>query len=189
MAEEEIENLPPKEGEGEGKPEKKSSGGGGSPWIPVAVLIVMVPVLSYVLTNFMLVPKIKHSIEEVVGELQINKKEGEHGEGDEHGENSAQVFTYDFENIIANLSGSLHSRYVKISFTVEGTALDFVERVEMSKAKLIDASLGVLSKIELMELEKPEARNLLRNDLLAAFEVAMNSELIQHLYFSEFVVQ
>lgn len=183
MADEEIENLPPKEGEGKSKPEK----GPGSPWIPVAIMIVLVPVISYVLTSFLLVPKIMHSIQETVSTIQANKesteKEGPHGVG------AGQVFTYDFENVIANLSGSLHSRYMKVSFTVEGTELDFVEKIERYKARIIDATLGVLSSIELMDLDKPEARNLIRNDLLAAFEVVLNTDLIQHLYFSEFVVQ
>lgn len=185
MADDEVEDLPPKEGESEEKAKPAKSG--GSPWIPVAIMIVMVPCISYALTSFLLVPKITHSIKATVGTIHNNREKAE-SEGPQ-GEGAGQVFTYDFENVIANLSGSLHSRYVKVSFTVEGSELDFVERVERSKAKIIDATLGVLSTIELMDLEKPEARNLIRNDLLASFEATLNGDLIQHLYFSEFVVQ
>lgn len=184
---EEIEKLPPKEGEATEKEKEKSPAKAPNPWIPVAVMLVMIPVLSFGLTMYILVPKLRHAIETAVAEV---KPVQEKGSGKVNsGEGSGKVYKYDFKDVIANLSGSLHSRYVKVAFSVEGDAPDFVGQVEANKAKLIDAALGVLSALDIVELEKPEAKNLIRNSLLTAFELALNKELIHHLYFSEFVVQ
>lgn len=178
--EEKIENLPPSDdSQGEGN----KSGGGGSPWIPVLVMILLIPVLSFVMTNFLVVPKMKHLIEESVKELskEETKEEAAAAEG--------PVQTYEFEDIVANLAGALRSRYVKVSFTVEGTIPNFVEYIEKNKAKIIDTTLGILSSLNIMDLEQPGFRNIVRNDLLSAFENALKGNFIQQLYFSEFVIQ
>jgi flagellar FliL protein len=39
------------------------------------------------------------------------------------------------------------------------------------------------------DLETPGSKNLVRNDLMTNFNQALNSEIVEQIYFSEFVVQ
>lgn len=197
---EKIENLPGLE------TPKKGSGF----IIPLIVVIVLVPLLSFLSTNFFLVPKIKHAISQAVQEAS-NAKLDEHASSPpitspeasaeapkgkkaaaEHGAAPAKApagTTYEFQDIVANLTGALHSRYIKVSFTVEGKDPDFVHKVEASKSKLIDATIGVLSALSVADLDGSGVKNVVKNNLLTAFELALNSDLIEKLYFSEFLIQ
>lgn len=189
MAEEEVENLPPKEGA-----EGSKAASGGSPWVPLIVMVVLMVGLTYAINMFVILPGFKSALKKAVDPNSHEEVvESSHGGGGGHGGSGAgegpSGQSYEFEDIVANLSGALHSRYVKVSFTVEGSSSNFAEQVEMNKAKLIDAALGTLSSLTIKDLEQPGVKNMIRNDLLSAFEVALNKELIQQLYFSEFVVQ
>ena len=180
MADEEVENLPPEDGGG-----KK----GKSPLVPIILVVVLVPGLTFAITQFLVVPKIKHIVADAVASANAEHKDPDQSEGHAKNDPGKELQSYEFEDIVANLSGALHSRYVKVSFTVEGTDPQFVEQIELNKAKLIDTTLGTLSSLTIMDLEQPGVKNMLRNDLLKAFELALNKELIEQLYFSEFVVQ
>ncbi len=178
---------------------------GGNPGIPVLAILILLPVLSFMMTDFVLIPKIKGAVAKQTGASEHasadadakdsqaksdKKKSGSYGDdkgGDYGGYGSAN--SYEFDSIITNLAGSLKSRYVKVSFTVEGEHPGFVDTIESNKAKLIDTTLGLLSSLSLSDLENPGIKNQLRSDLIAAYENALQERVITQLYFSEFVVQ
>ena len=99
------------------------------------------------------------------------------------------ISTYEFDGIIANLAGAMRSRYVKVSFMIEGSDPEFSTTIEKFRPKLIDATIGVLSALSIQDLEDAGVKNVLRNDLMGAFENVMRKRLVEGLYFSEFVVQ
>lgn len=177
MADEAVENLPPAGGE--------SGKGGGNPIVPVLAVVILLPAITFALSEFVLIPRMKEALGVTAGH------ESHNGEGKEGGAylGHGDVFTYEFPNIVANLSGALKSRYVKISFTVESKESDFVAIMESNRIRLIDATLGVLSGLTLADLEEPGVKNVLRNSLLNIFETTLNSRIVEQLYFSEIVVQ
>jgi flagellar FliL protein len=198
MPEEAVEDLPPE------KPKKASN-----PFIPIIAVLVLLPVLSFLMTDFVLIPRIKHAVAEETGagvklakadstegkvskDAQGSKKNSKGGHGKKGGDSAGPAIdphSFEFSNIVANLAGSLKSRYLKISFTVEGDAPGFRETIEANEVKMIDATLGILTSLSLKDLESPAVKNELRSQLLAAFENALHEPIVSELYFSEFVVQ
>ena len=97
--------------------------------------------------------------------------------------------TYQFDSIIANLSGSSMNRYVKVSFIIEGTGNDFAGIIEANRVKLIDATITVLSSLTSLDLQNPGIKNHVRSKLIAAYDAVLKKRMVDGLYFSEFVVQ
>jgi flagellar protein FliL len=190
-------------------PAKPSSA--SSPWLPVLVVIIILPILSFVVTDMVMIPRVKKALGEIATLQTENahpaagghepaptaakpKKEAKkaasaHGGGG-HGEAAAPAEAgVKFENVVANLSGSMKSRFVKVSFTIEGDQEDFAEVIKASKVKIIDSALGILGALTVAELEEPGMKNIVRSDLISGFNQALKGEVVQRLYFSEFVIQ
>ena len=212
MANEQIEEITPEAGGNKG-------GGGGNPLIPAIAVLVLMPVISFGLTKFVFIPQIQSAVTESVlgasgaesgsGATQKVAKEtpsahgaetpaeshgGEaaSGEAEGHGVNEGSGVsgnTYQFEGIIANLSGSSMNRYVRVSFIIEGTGNDFATTIDANRVKLIDATITVLSSLTSLDLQNPGIKNHVRSKLMAAFDAVLKKRIVEGLYFSEFVVQ
>ena len=157
--------------------------------LPVIIVVLAIPLITIGLWEFVMMPEIKKMALEhggSLGEREAAPAKAPPGKGPERGE---AVITYEVKDIVANLSGSLRSRYIKVSFTLESRQKDFTALMESNRAKIIDATLAVLSDLTLQDLEEPGIKNIVRNDLLNAFGLALKSNAVEQLYFSEFVVQ
>jgi hypothetical protein len=71
-----------------GKPETKgeasaaspAASGGGNPWIPVAVVAIVCPLLSFLLIQFLILPKMENSLEAVAVRMEaIQSSQQEEG--------------------------------------------------------------------------------------------------------------
>ena len=172
-----------------------------SPWLPIIVVSILMPGISYATTQYLLLPKIRGAVLEqkaIVHAAKEEKGEGKKGEAKkgegkkgEHGETatSGGAFSYDFENLIVNLSGAMGTRYLKTSFTTLSENPDLKKLIDENKKQLLDVALTVLSTHSMADLEQPGAKNVVRNDLMANFNQALKSDLVSQIYFSEFVVQ
>lgn len=192
MPEEKIEKLP--------DPGKKS---GGNPMLPVLVLIIVLPAIAYTMVEFLFIPKLKATLALAPATAAAPAKASAHGapakapasgghSAKPSGHGAAAPATGDgveFKNIVANLSGSLRSRYVKVSFIVQGSDPNFSSAIESNRVQLIDAALGVLSIMTIQDLEEPGIKNVIRNNLIAAFDSSLGHRMVEELYFSELVVQ
>lgn len=160
-------------------------------WGPVLVMVILMPAITYGMMQFLILPKIRGA----VGEQQLHdaaahgkgetKGKGEHGKEGETGGH----FTYDFDNVVVNLSGAMGTRYLKTSFTTYSENADLKKVIEENKKQLLDVAITVLGSRTLADLEQPGAKNVVRSDLMANFNQAIKSDLINQIYFSEFVVQ
>jgi flagellar basal body-associated protein FliL len=63
------------------------------------------------------------------------------------------------------------------------------EIVEENKSKLRDTALTVLSARSLADMEAPGAKNILRSELAANFNRALNSNVVKQIYITDFVIQ
>lgn len=180
-----------------------------NPWIPVAAVAVLCPLLSFAILQFMVVPKIEHSLKAVTERMEsfeaeqsddvhvkpkaaakpAEQKPKEEKKADSHGGGAvASGTTYEFKDIISNLAGSLQSRYIKVSFMIEGVE-GMASQVEAQKPKMVDATLSVLANLTLKDLDQPGIKNIVRSDLLGAYEAIFHERIVTGLYFSEFVIQ
>ena len=189
-----------------------------SPWIPVIAVLVLMPVISFAATQFLIMPRMLS----MVGE---NKPHGEEGAGgdshgakaeshggkeakpaaaDHHGgkeskeskgkegkggESTNGKFSFDFENVVVNLSGSLGTKYLKTSFTLYSSNANLKKLMEENKKQLMDVAINVLSSRSMADLEAAGAKNVVRNDLMANFNEALHSDLVEQIFYTEFVVQ
>ncbi len=171
--ESDVEDLPAAPGE-----QKKLNG-----LLPIIAIIVLIPLITVGLWEFYMLPSLE----------KLANQGGSPAAGVKHGGSGSArtdvAQTYEFNDIVANLSGSLKSRYIKVSFTVEGRTVGFPEHMARNRAKIIDGALAVLSDLSLQDLEKPGIKNIVRNDLLNTFGQTLQSDIVEQLYFSEFVVQ
>lgn len=178
-----------------GAPAGAAAGGGG--WLPVIVVLVAVPVLSYAMAEFVLFPRLEKRLEAAglhaaAGE-DAATEEGAHGEGKggAHGGKGAKapMQSYEFTNVVSNLAGAMKSRYIKVAFTAYGSDPKFLETIEQNKAKLLDTTLGVLGSLNLAEMEDSGIKNKMRVSLVQAYQTVLGSRVIEEVYFSEFVIQ
>lgn len=204
MSDKKTEPEKPVEGAAAAAPAKAPS-----PWIPIIAVCVLMPAISFATTQYLLLPKIRGAVLEQKAIVHAAKPEGkgqakkghgeaakgghgkeEHGKGEgAEGSGAGGAFSYDFENIVVNLSGAMGTRYLKTSFTTLSDNPELKTLIDENKKQLLDVALSVLSTRTMADLEQPGSKNVVRNDLMANFNQALKSDLVSQIYFSEFVVQ
>ena len=180
---------------------KPAGGGGGiTAFIPLIAAIVIAPALSWAIGQFVLMPQLKKQIAAPVtaheaeaapaGEeaAASGEKGGKEGKG-KKGEATANGSTYEFENIVVNLAGTMGTRYLKTAFLVTGTDKSLRAAFENNKPKMVDITINVLSSLSLADLEEAGAKNLIREKMIGAYNQAFGKKVVEQIYFSDFVVQ
>jgi len=181
---------------------KPAGGGGGiTAFIPLIAAIVIAPALSWAIGQFVLMPQLKKQIaapvtaheaeaapaaEEAAAPAEKGGKEGGKGK---KGEAAANGSTYEFENIVVNLAGTMGTRYLKTAFLVTGTDKTLLAAFEANKPKMVDITINVLSSLSLADLEEAGAKNLIREKMIGAYNQAFGKKVVEQIYFSDFVVQ
>jgi len=175
-------------------PAKK--GGALAQWIPLIAAIVLAPALSWAVSEYVLLPRMVKKLatvkvgSEAPAEEHAPAAEAKEGAKGEKGkEGAGNPSTYEFQNVVVNLAGTMGTRYLKTSFVVTGVDAKIKETFEAQKAKLTDITLNVLSSLSLADLEEPGAKNVLREKLVLAYNQALGKKVAEQVYFSDFVVQ
>lgn len=199
-----------------GKPaaDAAPAGGGMKAWLPLILAVVLMPVLAWVTTSFVIVPKVLKARETPAGheseepEAAAHDAGGEHAADDKHesgkdshakepkkdahgkdGAKGKKKQNYQISKLIVNVAGSMGTRYLMTSATLVGTKPDFKDLIEENKDQLLDLTIGVLSTKTINDLEKPGARNQIRSELISVYNNALGSGLVQEIYFTEFAIQ
>jgi flagellar FliL protein len=204
--------------EGEAKVQGKDApdagkSGGLKNWLPLIVTIVLMPVLAFVTTNFLVLPKIVHArtidaedsshatgsqaVKNEEGGHGVKKEDAGHGEKKEEGKNGKGAHgtsakkrqNYQISKVIVNVAGSMGSRYLMTSFTVVGSHADFKDVLEENKDQLLDLANTSLGSKSISDLEKPGARNQIRTELISIFNNALGGNYVQEIFFTEFAIQ
>jgi flagellar FliL protein len=179
----------------------KPASGGITAFIPLIAAILLAPALSWAIGQFVLMPQLKKQIaapaiaheaeaapaaEEAAAPAEKGGKEGGKGK---KGEAVANASTYEFENIVVNLAGTMGTRYLKTAFLVTGTDKSLRAAFESNKPKMVDITINVLSSLSLADLEEAGAKNLIREKMIGAYNQAFGKKVVEQIYFSDFVVQ
>ena len=181
------------------KDEASSKSGGKTSFLPAIITIVAVPLVMILVWELYMVPQLKRLAKEQ-GVVQTPEGEGEVSTANESASEPATSeekksgkeeteASYEFKDVVANLSGAMRSRYIKVSFTLEGKGEAFADLMKENEAKIRDATLAVLSDLTIQDLEEPGVKNIIRNNILTSINQALKSSVVEQLYFSEFVVQ
>jgi len=171
---------------------KRSLSGLLSSLLPVAIVLIATPALTWAVAEFLLIPRIEKRLASAVAGADIQGKPSAPSESPaepKNGEPGAPANTFEFSNIVVNLAGTMGTRYLKTTFLVTGVDNNLKNVFESNKAKLTDVTLNVLSSLSLPDLEEAGAKNLIREKLVAAYNQALGKRVADQVYFSDFVVQ
>lgn len=186
MANERTEAAP----EANAAAEAPAASGGIKAWLPLIVMIVLMPVLAFAMTNFVIVPKLQKGL----GGGSATTAAASSGEAGAKGKKEGSVAGAKKESVplnklLVNVAGTMGARYLLVSLSVVGSGADFKTKMEEHDAQLRDMAQGALRTKTIADLEKPAAQNLIRNELISGFNNILGDGSVEEIYFPEFAIQ
>ena len=159
-------------------------------WIPAILALVLSPVLTWTVGQFVLLPQMQARLALDPGEPATSSAHAGSSESKTHGETGHVPSPgYRMENVVVNLAGTMGTRYLKTSFMVTGSHPDLIPMFDAARPEIGDVTLAVLSGLTLADLEEPGSKNIIRERLVDAYNQVFGGKVAENLYFSEFVVQ
>jgi flagellar protein FliL len=177
-------------------PAAKVRAGGLKAWLPVIVALLLAPAATWATVEFVLVPRLQKKLMTAATSGDHPTEPVAHAPAPAHGkpgkdgkEAKDGAPSYEFQNVVVNLSGTMGTRYLKASFLVTGADPNIKAIFDGAKPKLTDVTLNILSSLTLADIEEPGAKNVIREKLVAAYNQALGRKVADQVYFSDFVVQ
>ena len=172
------------------KAEASPSRGALAAWLPAFAAILLAPVATWATVEFFLLPRLQKKIAMPSAVESAAAAPATEGAG-KVGKDGKEVATtsYEFQNVVVNLAGTMGTRYLKTSFLVTGVDPNIKGIFEGAKPRLTDVTLNVLSSLTLADLEEPGAKNVIREKLVASYNQALGRKVADQVYFSDFVIQ
>jgi flagellar FliL protein len=168
----------PAESAPEAPPAAKS--GALTAWLPLILAVALMPALAFGMTKFVIVPELQKSlgIKTAVPSAAKGKSA------------DAKKMSVPFNKLLVNIAGTMGQRYLLVSVTVVGTGgEEFKTKMTESDAQLRDVAMSALANKTLADLEKPGSRNLIRSELINAFNNVLGDNSVQEIYITEFGIQ
>jgi len=162
---------------------KPKAGGGLAAWLPLIIAVVLMPLLAFGMTKFVIVPQLQKS-------LGIKEAPESAAGGKAKTAAEGKKTSVPFNKLLCNVAGTMGSRYLLVSITVVGTGgEEFKKKMEEDDAQLRDMCMGTLGSKTLADLEKPGARNLIRTELINGFNNILGGDIVKEIYLTEFGIQ
>lgn len=157
--------------------------GGFKAWLPLIITIVLMPALAFGVAQFVILPQLQKG-------LGIKSAVAVSGGGiAPKTASSGQQQSVMMDKMLVNVAGTMGARYLLVSISVVGDGSDFKQEMQNHEAQLRDMACGALATKTMADLEKPDARNLIRNELIAGFNNILGNSAVQDIYFTEFAIQ
>ena len=160
------------------------SGGGFKAWLPLVITVLLMPVLAYAMTSFVLLPKLQKGLGAaapapgVSAEPEVKKSAP-----------TVKKESVTMNKLLVNVSGTMGARYLLVSLSVVGSDAEFKNKMQESEPQLRDMACGALATKTLADLEKAGARNLIRSELISGFNGILGGPIVQEIYLTEFAIQ
>jgi flagellar FliL protein len=160
--------------------------------------IVLMPVLAFATTNYLLIPKLKGTSASSSEHGSAATEEKGHGSSSSseekggkegHGGGKAKNVAPLSSKILVNLAGTLGTRYLLANITLVSNSPDLKGVVEKNDLQLRDVAASTLATKTIADLEKPGARNLIRTELISVFNSVLGNGVVQDIYLTEFAIQ
>ncbi len=168
------------------------TGGGLKPWLPLLANLVLMPVLGYVTVHFFLAPKTHTDATAAATEAKAESGEKpakSEGEGKKPTGKGEKILVPLGSKIIVNVQGTQGTRYLLANITLEGSVPGFKDIVEKNDAELRDAAGSVLLGKTINDIDRPGAKNLIRAEILSAFNSILGPGVIKQVFLTEFAMQ
>ena len=122
----------------------------------------------------------------------LPSESGEHSGGSpasSGGKESNKVSVPLSNKVLVNVSGTMGTRYLLANITLVGGKPELKESVEKQDAQLRDVAASVLANKTIADIDKPGARNLIRTELVSAFNNVLGNGAVSEIFFTEFAIQ
>lgn len=166
------------------------------PWVPLILVLLFIPIITLLLTELVVVPRLRSSMgnDDAAGTQQNGggtavAPAAAPATGGSARAGSSGEYTVVFTEIVANLSGTMGTRFMRVSFHVAGRDPRMESLIQQRRPRVQDAIITTLSSKTIQELEAIGGRNSLRVALISAINQAIGVEMVQELYFTEFIIQ
>ncbi len=187
MAANRMESLPAQE-EAAGAPAADpkaapaAAAGGFRAWLPLIVAVLVMPVLAYATTRFILLPQLQKGLGLTPAATEATAKGSKEGA-------EAKRESVPMNKLLVNVAGTMGSRYLLVSLSLVGSDAEFKTKLQAHDPQLRDLACGALATKTLADLEKPGSRNLIRSELISGFNNILGGPLVQEIYLTEFAIQ
>jgi flagellar protein FliL len=161
------------------------SPGGFVAWLPLILMVLLMPALAYAMTTFVIVPKLQKGL----GGTNAPAPVAEAGAKTKKESPATKKESVPMNKLLVNVAGTMGARYLLVSLSVVGGGADFKNQVESHDAQLRDMAQSALATKTLADLEKPGARNMIRNELISGFNNILGDGAVEEIYFPEFAIQ
>ncbi|HLH53392.1 MAG TPA: flagellar basal body-associated FliL family protein [Verrucomicrobiae bacterium] len=159
-----------------------AAGGGIASWLPLIVTVVVMPLIAYAMTEFVLLPQLKKALGATTQQASAKGKEAKAAA-------DAKRESVPMNKLLVNVAGTMGARYLLVSLSVSGSDQDFKAKLAAHDPQLRDFACGVLATKTIADLEKPGARNMIRSELMSGFNNILGSAMVQEIYLTEFAIQ
>lgn len=167
------------------------------PWIPLILVLLFIPIITLVLVEFVVIPKLRNALQDspsTAVQEASSPQAGEKDVGDSDGGKDspvprAQGTTVVYEDIISNVAGTMGTRFLKVSFQIVGDDPQLASIARMRDAQVRDSIITTLSSRTIQEIEVVGGRNTLRVALIGSINEALGVNLVDELYFLDFIIQ
>lgn len=171
-------------------PKAQAAAGVGG-WLPLIGAVVLLPIIAYLVTTFVLVPKLQKGLGITPPPAAASTHEGE---GGGHGSAPAQAPAKGRQQVpiaktVVNVAKTQATRFLMVSMILVSDADNFAAVVKEHEAQLKDVAGGILSAKSIEDLERPGARNMIRSELITAFNHIFGGTTVQEIYFTDFAIQ
>jgi len=166
--------------------------GGLKPWLPLIVAVVSMPVLAFVTTRFILLPRLEHALSQPKSGAATETAADPATAATKDGKpvpTGKNKFIVPMSKLLVNVAGTMGTRYLMTSVSLVGTTPDFKAKIEENKDQLQDLATGALCTKTIADLEKPGARNQIRSELMNVMNTALGGPVIQEIYITELAIQ
>jgi len=162
-----------------------------NPWVPLIITAVVMPALAFATTRFVLVPQMKQALTKSIAAAPADSGSASAtGPAATPGAPEGKVkYTVPLTKILVNVAGTMGTRYLMTSVTLVGTDPNLKDKIDQNKDQLLDLATGALATKTIADIEKPDARNVIRAELLEVFNNALGAPLVKEIYITELAIQ
>lgn len=171
-------------------PAAPAAGGGVKALLPLILSVALMPVIAFAMTKFVLIPQLQKGLVVKAATPGERAKASEHGEKSKKEGAGAKRENVEMTKLLVNVAGTGGARFLMVSLTVAGTGgEEFKNKMDEHKAQFKDMTMSTLATKTIADLEKPNARNLIRTELMTGFNNILGDALVQEIYFTDFAIQ
>ncbi len=142
--------------------------------IGLPLMVVQTGVAYFLISKLVKVPQAAEQIEEP--EVKEEEEEG-----------PAKLFVV--EDVIINPAGTSGARFLNSTIALEYTAPELEQELTEKEVQIRDVLINVLASKTIPELDGPEDREALKQEILEKCNAILKNGKIKRVYFSNFIMQ